>query len=122
MSKETLQVWHPWGGKVVSLHLLMPGVVSIECEGHGGLIVDVRLLSQHLTPQQMEFCETLCYSPTKNGNVYFEEDCDVKIPLTYIPGLHEVFSRVVAQISVSERLEIDLTDMKEDESFANWPY
>jgi hypothetical protein len=84
--------WTPWG-YADDVNPILEGVVSVSTPSHGGLRVTIEVLERHLTPAQVKYCKALRYSSVGDVFGYFEEDCDMLIPLLVVPGVFEAMKR-----------------------------
>lgn len=86
----------PWGTPDSTLPIA-GGSILVETPSHGGMRVGLATLEAFLSPLQMKYVRSLRFSKVIGEHVWFEEDCDMLIPLVALPMHAESFHAATNQ-------------------------
>lgn len=92
----------PWG-KAQGSYKLARGVIFYYTAGHGGMKVSKRIAEKYMT----EYARTHCID--RYGAYWFEEDCDINLPLYELSLNMPGFASIAVEFSKSATIE-GLTD------------
>lgn len=104
----------PWGPAQFS-YILHRGVVFYSTAGHGGMRVSERIAEKYMT----EYSRSHCIH--RNGFYWFEEDCDINLPLYELSKNLPGFDKAALEFSSSatnEYMEAAIKRWNPDYPFA----
>lgn len=88
----------PWG-KAQGSYKLARGVIFYYTSGHGGMKVSKRIADKYMT----EYARTHCID--RYGAYWFEEDCDINLPLYELSLNMPGFAAVAVEFSKNATIE-----------------
>lgn len=88
----------PWGKAQHSYHLRR-GVVFYSTSGHGGMKVSKRIAEKYMTEYSRENCIQ------RYGAYWYEEDCDINLPLYELSLNLPGFAEIAVQFSKNATVE-----------------